>query len=231
MSLRLDWCSQEAARYAVLSWHYSRRMPSSKLARIGVWENGRFVGAVVFGVGATPNIARPYGLEATQVCELVRVALRKHETPVSRVLRIAVQMMKRQYSRLRLIVSFADTGQGHHGGIYQAAGWIYTGSEAYHAFRVLGEIVHPRTLHDRYGRGGQSIPWLRQNVDRKAERLKTAAKHKYVLPLDPEIRDRVLLLSKPYPKRGGSDTGDTPAHPAGEGGSTPTLPLHSTEAA
>ena len=231
MSLRLDWCSQEAARYAVTHWHYSRRMPSSKLARLGVWERGAFVGVVLFGAGAAPHIARPYGLTQFEVCELVRVALRNHEAPVSRILRIAVLMMKRQYPGLRLLVSFADTAQGHHGGIYQGAGWIYTGSEAYHAYRVLGEVVHPRTLYDRYGVGGQSVPWLRKNVDAKAERLRTAAKHKYVLPLDPKIRERVSLLAKPYPKRGGSDTGDTPAHPAGEGGSTPTLPLQSDEAA
>lgn len=228
--LRLDWCGHDAASYAVTRWHYSRRMPKSKLARIGVWEDGRFIGAVVFGVGATPNIARPYGLESTQVCELVRVALRKHETPVSRILSIAVRMMRHEYSGLRLIVSFADTAQGHHGGIYQAAGWTYTGSETYHVYRVRGEVVHPRVLHLRYGIGGQSIPWLRKHVDRNAERVHTPAKHKYVLPLDEEMRRRVAVKAQAYPKRGRSDTSDTPAYPAGEGGATPTLPLQTKEA-
>lgn len=44
--LRLDFCSHEAAKHAVLRWHYSRAMPAAKLVRIGVWEDGRFVGAM-----------------------------------------------------------------------------------------------------------------------------------------------------------------------------------------
>ena len=44
VDLRLDWCSYEAAKYAVEHWHYSKRMPKSKLAKIGVWEDGEFIG-------------------------------------------------------------------------------------------------------------------------------------------------------------------------------------------
>ena len=39
--LRLDFCTHEAAKHAVLRWHYSRAMPSAKLVRIGVWEGGQ----------------------------------------------------------------------------------------------------------------------------------------------------------------------------------------------
>ena len=55
--LLVDWCSAEAARYAVEHWHYSRRMPRFKLSKLGVWENNAFVGVVIFGQGATPEIA------------------------------------------------------------------------------------------------------------------------------------------------------------------------------
>jgi len=46
-SLHLDWCSHDAARHAVMRWHYSRQMPSCKLVKVGVWEDGRFVGAII----------------------------------------------------------------------------------------------------------------------------------------------------------------------------------------
>ena len=36
--LKLDWCSHDAALYAVKHWHYSKSLPCSKTARIGVWE-------------------------------------------------------------------------------------------------------------------------------------------------------------------------------------------------
>jgi hypothetical protein len=120
--LRLDWCSYEAAKYAVEHWHYSMAMPAGKNIYVGVWENGEFTGAIIYGMGATPQLGKPYRLGIYQVCELVRVALRKHYTPVTRLLAIAIRMVHRHNPGLRLIVSFADPSQGHHGGIYAGGG-------------------------------------------------------------------------------------------------------------
>ncbi len=47
MTLRISFASQEAARFACVNWHYSKRIPTSKLVRFGVWENGRFVGVLL----------------------------------------------------------------------------------------------------------------------------------------------------------------------------------------
>ena len=62
VDLKIDWATYKAAKYAVEHWHYSRCMPKSKLSKIGVWENGKFIGAVIFGYGATPEIGKPYRL-------------------------------------------------------------------------------------------------------------------------------------------------------------------------
>jgi hypothetical protein len=200
--LRVDWATHEAAKYAVENWHYSQRMPKSKLLKVGVWESGRFVGVVIYGVGGG-NSTRgdKYGLDpAGEVAELVRVALRDHQTPVSRIIAISIAFLRRHCPNLRLVVSFADTAQGHHGGIYQAGNWIYTGlTEGDHEFHVKGEILHPRTIHLRGWRQVES--WLRQNVDPQARLVKTPGKHRYLMPLDAEMRERILPLSKPYPKR------------------------------
>lgn len=200
-TLKLDWCSHEAAKYAVMHWHYSRSMPSGKTVKIGAWEDERFIGVVIFGYGATPEIGKPYSLRQVEICELVRVALNGHASPVSRILSVAIKMLRKQSPGLRLIVSFSDTAQGHHGGIYQATNWYYVGSECYHCYRVMGKMIHPKTLHARYGVGGQSIPWLRSHVDSNAERIHTIAKHKYLYPLDDAMRAQIAPLAKPYPKR------------------------------
>jgi hypothetical protein len=202
--LRMDWCSQDAATYAVTRWHYSKRMPKGKLVKIGAWEGGKFVGVVIFGLGSTPMMGRAEGLPPGQTCELVRVALAPgHVTPTSRVVAIALRMLRKLNPGLRLIISFADTAQGHVGGIYQAGGWIFVGGkeESNGAYMVRGKIVHPRSLHHKYGAGGQSIPWLRANVDPRAERIRTPVKYKYLMPLDAETRAKILPLAKPYPKR------------------------------
>jgi hypothetical protein len=131
---------------------------------------------------------------------------------------------------LRLIVSFADTGQGHHGGIYQACGWVYIGAARGRATRVLGINHHPKTLHSRYGYGGQSIPWLRRHVDPFADNVMLPDKLKYALPLDCAMRAQIAPLAKPYPKRATSIVADAPAIHAGEDGSTPIVALQRSAA-
>jgi hypothetical protein len=198
--LTVGWATAEAARYACTHWHYSRCVPVFKCVRIGVWEDGAFIGVVLFGQGATPEIGSPYGLLRTEICELTRVALTTHRTPVSRIIAIAIRFLRKQCPGLRAIVSFADMAQGHYGGIYQAGGWLYIGGAEQHAYMVNGKTVHPKTLHSRYGKGGQSIPWLRANVDPKAARVVSGFKHRYLMPLDADMRARLMPLVKPYPK-------------------------------
>jgi len=225
--LHLDFCSHEAARHAVMRWHYSRRMPKSKLVRIGVWETGRFVGAIIYGLGANRHLSRPFGLEDTEVCELVRVALapgRKHAT--SQCVAISLKLLRRQSPGLKLVVSYADAGQGHVGTIYQAGGWLYLGNSEQSYIRVLGTIEHPRTLYDRYGRSGQSIPWLRKHVDPNACRVEMAPKLRYVMPLTKSLRHKLEPQALPYLKSAAEVTrSDTPGAQPGEGGATPTRPL------
>lgn len=221
-ALHLAPCSHSAARYAVMNWHYSHTMPIGKLVKYGIWERGSFRGCVLFGRGASSNIGSPFGLEQTEICELVRVALTSHAAPVSRIIRVALSLLKKSNPGLRLVVSFADSGEGHHGGIYQAGGWFYVGESHATWLRVSGRMVHPKNMHARYGFGGQAIPWLRQNVDPAAERVVMPPKHKYVKPLDKGIAVELQHLTLPYPSRSKQAThGDHP----GSGGAAPTRAL------
>jgi hypothetical protein len=196
VTLRLDWCSYEAAKYAVEHWHYSRVLPAGKLVKIGVWEDGQFIGYVIFGRGANNHIASPYGLEQTKVCELVRIALKEHESPVSKIGAIAISILRKQSPELRLIVSYADPKQSHKGLIYQAMNWIYTGSSQAQRFtlRLDGTIEHKRSAFSRFG----TVKGL--------EKSEMLWKHKYLYPLDSAMRVQILPLAKPYPKRGQGET-------------------------
>jgi hypothetical protein len=208
------------ARRSVIRWHYSHRMPMGNLRCYGAWEGEtEYVGAVIWGDGATPEIGSPYGLEQADMVELVRVAFRDHAVPVTRVIAETIRDLKMTEPRLRLAVSFADERQGHLGKIYQAGNWIYAGVAYTHVYVVNGTEYHPRTLHRRYGVGGQSVPWLRANVDPNAERVQVAPKHRYLYPLDKAIRRRVANLALPYP-RGLSVDGDTSSFHDGEASST-----------
>jgi hypothetical protein len=200
--LTVAWCTHEAATYAVMHWHYSKTMPSGKLVKVGAWEAGRFVGAVLFGKGASPNLGGQFGVSNVEVCELVRVAMRDHVTPTTALVAAALRMLRRHSPGLRLVVSFADAGQGHLGTLYQAGNWIYTGPVEHTWYRVRGRLVHPKTLHSTYGIGGQSVPWLRAHVDPKAERVAMPAKHRYLMPLDRAMRRAVMPYALPAPRAG-----------------------------
>jgi len=209
--LRLDWCSHEAAKYAVEHWHYSRTMPIGKLVKIGVWENGVFIGAVIFSTGASPQLHKTFSVTRFQVCELVRVALTSHRSAVSRIVSIALMFLRRSCPGLRLVVSFADPEHRHHGGIYQAGNWVYCGRSSDGLYYRLadGTVTHNRNLQGPKGFMGKPTvaaqaaftKRLRDGIEAGSiVPIRTAPKFKYVMPLDAAMRAQIAPLAKPYPK-------------------------------
>jgi hypothetical protein len=196
--LRIDWATHEAAKYACVNWHYSGCLPAGKLVKVGAWESGKFIGVVLFGRGATPNLGRPYNLGQDECVELVRIALTKHDSAVSRIASLAMKFLSRSNPKLRLIVSFADQSQGHHGGIYQAGNWVYNGQgDPAKFYMIRGKLTHPRSI----GAKGlvQNIHGARQ-IDPNATVVDVPGKHRYLMPLDANMKAIIMPLAKPYPK-------------------------------
>lgn len=190
--LKIDWATHEAAKFACVNWHYSKSLPVGKLVKVGAWENDKFIGVCLFSYGANPQIGKPYGLKQIECCELTRVALTTHKSPVSKILAIAINWLKKQSPGIKLIISYADDGQGHHGGIYQATNWIYNGFFAGESSVVVnGRLMHRKTAHSLFGttrpKGSHNVP--------------ASGKHKYLMPLDAAMREQIAPLAKPYPKR------------------------------
>jgi hypothetical protein len=228
-TLRLDWCSHAAAKYAVEHWHYSRSLPTPPLVKIGVWENERFIGCVLFSRGATQNIGAPFGLPQTEVAELTRIALDGHRSPVSRVLKLALVFLRQQCPGLRLLVSYADPGHGHVGGVYQASGWLYLGQRdgTTEYIGPDGKRWHARMVSPT---GQKRVYGHFRSVWRpdQCQPVACPGKHKYALPLDNAMRAQIAPLAKPYPKRSraGSLDSEAVAIHATQGGAIPTSALH-----
>jgi hypothetical protein len=201
-------CTFKAAKYAVMSWHYSQAMPSGKLIKHGVWENKLFVGVVLYGRGANRDLLKPYNLDITEGCELVRIALNKHENTVTNILSKSIKILKVSNPRLRLIISFADQQQGHYGGIYQAGNWLYLGeSIAADEYVIKSERVHGRSARamrqQRQGgaiAGESTLDWLKKYIDSNAYKIQGSKKYRYVYPLDKAMRRKLLSKTKPYPR-------------------------------
>lgn len=202
-SLRLDFCSHDAAKYAVMHWHYSRTMPVGKLVRVGVWEHGKFIGCVLFGSGSPGVHQLGIALGATNRCaELVRVALTSHDAPVSRIVAIAIRVLRKQSPNLGALVSYADPAQGHVGSIYQAGGWTYTGTSG--ALTVYtdnrGKVYHSRTvstsgMKTHYGTTSKCA----RGADMTTSKM--PPKHRYIMAFEPAVSEKVKAMSMPYPKK------------------------------
>ena len=197
--LHLDWCGYDAAKYACENWHYSECVPSGKTLKIGVWEDDSFIGVIIYSRGANNHIAEPFGLDQTEVCELTRVALTDHNAPVTQMLSISRKLLTKKCPGLRLIVSYADPQQDHHGGIYQADNWTYIGTSiAQREVLIDGVEYHKRTVYAKYGTA--SVERLNErHPSKKFERGPKRFKYKYLYVLDDGIQPKVKAMSEPYP--------------------------------
>ena len=108
------------------------------------------------------------------------------------MIKVALNFLKNKCPKLRVVVSFADPAQGHHGGIYQATNWLYTGdSAATVEYWYNGDWRHVTDVYKR----------LQPSDIKRLNKRKKQGKHRYVMPLDKEMAEQIAPLAKPYPKR------------------------------
>ena len=113
-----------------------------------------------------------------------------------------------------LIVSYADTSHNHHGYIYQATNWIYTGlSAAFKDYMVKGmEHLHQSSVMDSVGRSDgeqghiDKVKLLREKYGfENVYMVEPPRKHRYFYFLGDkrQVRDMKKLFiykQEPYPK-------------------------------
>lgn len=199
--ITLKKATAEAVRYACLKYHYSRCVPSSSYSYNVYNEQGEWCGVILFGNGATPHIATPFGLAQGEVLELVRVALNGKQPCTSECVGAALRRLHADAPQVKIVVSYADADQNHLGIIYQATNWIYLGLNGAgdrSAFIINGKKVHPRTIGS--SGGVQSLQWIREHLDKNATEFRTKGKNKYIYVFNKRLRKKWQAKAKPYPK-------------------------------
>lgn len=191
--LYIDYCSQKASEYSVYKWHYSKRMPKSKLVRFGVWEKGKFKGTVIYGLGANPLSGSFLKVKNFECPELVRIALTEHKNYVSKIVSFTLKKLKKDFPKLKAIVSYADPEQGHKGKIYQAMNWYYLGKTSKAKVYIInGKDIHSKTISDRIRFGKLD---KNHNLDYKV----VMGKYKYVYLFDKSLIRLIQTKIKKYP--------------------------------
>ncbi len=183
--------------------HYSRRMPSNIQHCYAVRESGGLFGDYGDNIVAACVFTFPPTRWSETVVELARLVRRDDYTGQLSAL-VAFGCRHLRNNGHALAVSFADWTQGHHGGIYQAAGWNYDGQRERRMDGLIvdGEFVPGRSCNSTWGT--RSPVRLRELMpSRSIEPHYDEGKHLYWNPLNVAGKTRAKRLglkSNPYPK-------------------------------
>jgi len=174
----------------LLPRHYSGRIPSISYS-FGWKIKNELVAVCTFGKPASPQLC--YGVCGKQyqdkVFELNRLCrVENLELPLSS---FVSSCLRRLTPYNLIIISYSDTEMGHHGYIYQACNFIYTG------------MTKERT--DKYTAGNKHSRHY-NNEDQNGLRKIRSAKHRYIYfatrnkKTKKEYSDKLNYPIMPYPK-------------------------------
>lgn len=187
--------------------HYSGRMPSAVQLCYGISSDTQLVACCIFS-----NATGRWEADLWELTRLVR--LPDLDYPMSALISKALGYI-RQNKLTDLIVSFADSEEDHHGGIYQACSWLYSGrrNERLDGFNVDGKFLPARTANAVHGTS--SVKGLVAKLKKSGKAAEVTphvdtGKHCYWKALTKDGMRKALavgLRSVPYPKP--MLTGDT----------------------
>lgn len=242
------------ARKVVEREHYSGKVVQNSQLHIGVFYAGKLEGAMQFGPSLdkrkVAGLVRDTGWH--EFTELNRMAFseRLPRNSESRALGVAMRLLKKHAPQVKWVVSFADGAQCGDGTIYRASGFLLTGIKENDQIVEFpgGERLTRKRLTDpvQMAQPGVMAIVRRYGVQRSGAasldpfiavgaRAVPGYQFRYVRFLDPTWLDRLTVPvisfadippeARMYRGQRGAPGGPPGNHP-GEGGSTPTAPLH-----
>ena len=177
----------------LLNKHYAKRLPSISYA-FGLYNDKILIGICTFG--SPPSNALCVGVcgenHRDKVLELNRLCLNDHN--IKNLTSFFLSKCLKQIPNNKIIVSYADTSQNHHGYIYQATNWLYTGLSAKRTERydIDNPQKHSKTVTE-------SMNYYDLAVRERPQ------KHRYIYFTGSKTEKKLLNKSlnykiKPYPK-------------------------------
>tara|TARA_R110000868_G_scaffold335665_1_gene596545 strand:- start:1145 stop:1801 length:657 start_codon:yes stop_codon:yes gene_type:complete len=184
----------------LLKKHYARRMCPISFA-FGAYKNNILVGVVTYGVSASSTLRQGVcGKKWTDnVYELNRLCCANEKNFASEFVAKSMQMLPKP----TIVVSYADTEQGHVGYVYQATNFLYTGlSTKFKDPKVKG-LEHQH--HATYAHGLTNAEVIEKYGEDNVYFVERARKHRYVFFVGSKIdkkkmRNDLTYEVLPYPK-------------------------------
>jgi hypothetical protein len=192
-----EWC---------LYKHYAHRIPSISYA-YGLYDKDNvLVGICTYGHPMSSPLKACLGEEwYDRMLELNRLCV--NEGLPRNALSFFVTQTFKFLPQPCPLVSYADTEKSHHGYIYQATNWLYTGlSSKFEDYMVKGlESMHHTSIGDSVGRSDKGeydkskLERLKEKYGEENVYLKERSrKHRYFMFLGDKRAKRKMLRALPY---------------------------------
>ena len=189
----------------ILGIHYAKRWPSISYA-FGLFLDNELCGVVTYGTPASAPLKRGIAGDEfkSDVIELNRLCLKHNRKNEASIL---VGRSLRMMPMNKIIVSFADTSQGHSGYVYQATNFIYCGLSAKRTdWKVKGkEHLHGQTIADEFRGCENRAQAMRDKYGDDFYLEPRARKHRYIFIVGNKHYKKKVLAAlnygiEPYPK-------------------------------
>lgn len=184
----------------LLKKHYAKRMPQIMYA-FGLYKDESLIGVITYGIPASPSLCMGIcGKEySDKVLELNRICLESNEkNQASYFVAKTLQLL----TKPTIVVSYADTAQGHVGYVYQASNFIYTGLSANRVdWTIKGqEHKHSKTISD-----GKTLEDIKAEHGDDFYYVERSRKHRYIFFVGTSKQKKEMLSKlnyqvEPYPK-------------------------------
>ena len=183
-----EWC---------LKKHYAKRLPPIEYA-FGLFDLNKVLqGIVTYGTPVSSTLRNLWD-NKFKLIELNRLVI--NEGLEKNVLSYLVSQSLKKLPAPKVIVSYADTSQNHHGYIYQATNWHYTGLSAkFNDYYVKGmEHLHNGTIMD-LSRGQENrVEWLRNKFGDNLIMKERPQKHRYFYFIGSKKECKMMNSMLPY---------------------------------
>ena len=163
--------------------HYAKRIPSISYS-FGLYYKSELIGICTFGIPASPSLCMGVCGEKYRdnVLELNRLCLNDHK--VKNLTSYFVSNCLKLLPDNKIIVSYDDTSQNHHGYIYQATNFLYTGKTKERTDIGLEDGSHSRHYN--------------KNLDYKLYRKKRSSKYRYIIFTGTKKQKKLLKKQLKY---------------------------------
>lgn len=188
-NFKFDLCERKEIVSFIEHWHYSKNVNGLttdycfKLLN----EKGELIGAMIYGKIAMANVWKKYAQKETDLIELKRLCC-IDETPKnteSYFIGCTLRWLKKN-TKIKTVISYADTTYNHAGIIYKASNFIHSGMTAPGIVIMYnGKRYHDKAIRTMYN--GKPKPFAVEIKSAlkngKAEYVKTKGKHIYLYNL------------------------------------------------